>query len=490
MAHDKKTLSGQESKQKRPKKVPLDIRFFDACRAGNVEDVRACIEEGINVNIFSSERWTALHIAVQQGDLPLVQFLCEKTKMEVNALEYKTKSRNTPMHLACAFGHLDIVRYFRSRGVNSFGRNRNNKTPFELACLSGQDAIVNDCFENEFELFNTRKGIHILRSFGLRVHGLKPSVGCMVHFFEMLCVLRQENIQKEDVYNCLSFAFWERDFPVFQRLLTNLYLPQSTLTWSQTEALSSALCRLIFHDIDNDSKVLSKDLFIMFQAFYNCLTKEQEKEKKHILYCMIIILLRLNLSEDCKNAALNDLGICVSLWLAVEKNIEHAKPDINYIIREYFDAVLELLEQIENHADTLFSDDAKILYALERFKNTTLLAFRNNVKNTFLDQHNAIEEMKREIKKLKNTIVELEEESRILNDKLDAEKIKANAESERAKTALERVSDLEGLQEVSTSPLPEERTSPSHFDVGLWKKRKTTSTQKVPSQPLSKLSFE
>ncbi len=403
------SISGQEPQQKRTREVSLGTRFFDACKAGDTQEVQACIEEGINVNIYSPEGWTALHIAVQQGNLSLVKFLCEKTKMEVNVEEFKTESRNTPMHLACALGHLDIVRYFRARGLGSRG-NHYTRTPFYLACVSGHDAIVNDFFEQQASGFNSPSGKSELNIFHLVDPPLKPSVRCRIKFFEMVCELRREVIDKKNVYHFLSLAFQAGDFKTFQILLNELYFRrgQGELTPVQREVLNGALCSLVFQKIDDNSSILSQDLFILYQAFYNGV--KTAEEKNHILYCMIIVLLRLQLSEVYKISAINDLGICVALWLESEKNIKDINPALNEIVRDHLDALRELLEEVRCYLSTMGCYDAGVLLALKDFNNTMLNIFRERVKKDLLRQHQIIVNLTQDNQALRAELAELKEE--------------------------------------------------------------------------------
>ena len=56
-----------------------------------------------------------LHIASMNGQLPIVKYLIEKQKVDIDINGYNDK---TPLHYACENDYLQIIEYLISKGAN------------------------------------------------------------------------------------------------------------------------------------------------------------------------------------------------------------------------------------------------------------------------------------------------------------------------------------------------------------------------------------
>ncbi len=73
-----------------------------------------------------------LHIACDNGDIPLVKYLVEKGV----SLKAKDKNGWTPLHIACGPGPGDdneLVHYLIQNGADRYARDMNQHTPLHLA---------------------------------------------------------------------------------------------------------------------------------------------------------------------------------------------------------------------------------------------------------------------------------------------------------------------------------------------------------------------
>ncbi|CAF3665549.1 unnamed protein product [Adineta steineri] len=64
-------------------------------------------------------RFTCLHIAAKNGggkELELLKYLIEEVRIEVDVIGDR---RRTPLHLACEYGHLDVVKYLIEKGAST-----------------------------------------------------------------------------------------------------------------------------------------------------------------------------------------------------------------------------------------------------------------------------------------------------------------------------------------------------------------------------------
>ena len=83
---------------------------------------------------------TPLHLACMNGNLDVVRYLLSSRRAN---LEARDNSGNTPLHWACWCGRLDVVRYLlSSHGANLEATDNNGQTPLHLACGRGDLDVV------------------------------------------------------------------------------------------------------------------------------------------------------------------------------------------------------------------------------------------------------------------------------------------------------------------------------------------------------------
>ena len=96
--------------------------------------VEVLIHAGIDVNItnksddIGTAGETALHLVAKTGALKFAQVLVT-AGANVNA---KSKSGNTPTHLAAMFQHRDLIELFLEQGADPQVTNNNGESPWDL----------------------------------------------------------------------------------------------------------------------------------------------------------------------------------------------------------------------------------------------------------------------------------------------------------------------------------------------------------------------
>ena len=84
----------------------FEIKFFDAVDHNELHEVNSLLKKGGDVNAeLLPGGWTALHCSVDRGYKEMVELLLT-SKANVNA---KTKSGQTPLHIAEMKGYTDIA---------------------------------------------------------------------------------------------------------------------------------------------------------------------------------------------------------------------------------------------------------------------------------------------------------------------------------------------------------------------------------------------
>ncbi|MCL5436966.1 MAG: ankyrin repeat domain-containing protein [Candidatus Dependentiae bacterium] len=113
-------------------------KLHSAVIRGNIEQAKALLEEGININATNKRGETVLHIAVHGSSglgtlsrLDVVRFLLENNA-DVNAKDYVGW---TPLHEALAWDmNLDIIKALVNKGARIFVAEKRGYTPLHFAC--------------------------------------------------------------------------------------------------------------------------------------------------------------------------------------------------------------------------------------------------------------------------------------------------------------------------------------------------------------------
>eukprot|EP01135_Chromosphaera_perkinsii_P004688 Nk52_evm37s293 gene=Nk52_evmTU37s293 len=111
------TLAAAAGQQ--PVKSPYDMRIFELFKAAEMGLLPMCIklrEDGVDMHASIPQQGSALHRAVLGNHLPVVQWLVEDCRLDVNL--YSGDPSSTPLHWACKTNKLKIVKYLVEHGGN------------------------------------------------------------------------------------------------------------------------------------------------------------------------------------------------------------------------------------------------------------------------------------------------------------------------------------------------------------------------------------
>lgn len=92
--------------------------------------------KGMDVDLSDKNGETPLMMASINGDLPLVKTLVLKNRAQLDHISW------TPLHYACAKGHLDVAQFLLANGAMIDSLSLGGTTPLMMAVQSGNDYLV------------------------------------------------------------------------------------------------------------------------------------------------------------------------------------------------------------------------------------------------------------------------------------------------------------------------------------------------------------
>lgn len=118
--------------------APPPVDLHGAVQAGDVDDVKAALVAGADVNGRDDRGWTALMHAVNEGRSPLVELLLAS---KANP-DHRASDGPTALHVAVGRRHAEIVALLREAGADPWIEGSDGLTAAESARAGGGTAVV------------------------------------------------------------------------------------------------------------------------------------------------------------------------------------------------------------------------------------------------------------------------------------------------------------------------------------------------------------
>ncbi|GMH40093.1 hypothetical protein BSKO_07997 [Bryopsis sp. KO-2023] len=145
----------EEAKTKRKDEELLIL----AAHHGFVEDVRALLSKGVDVNSKDKQGTSAIHFASCKSHLDIVQLLLSKGV----DIDVEDGAGRTPLHYAVIGGAAEVVKLLLKKGVWIDAYDKDDDTPMHLAVRTANEAMVKLLLKGGAKLnIRNSKGLSVL----------------------------------------------------------------------------------------------------------------------------------------------------------------------------------------------------------------------------------------------------------------------------------------------------------------------------------------
>lgn len=118
--------------------TPVDL--FAGAATGDLPAMRRALEPAANVDDYSYDGWTALHLAAFFGQIDAVRLLLAARAS--HSPISRNSMKNTPLHAAAAGGHSAIGELLVARGADVNATDSGAHTPLHIAAENGLADVV------------------------------------------------------------------------------------------------------------------------------------------------------------------------------------------------------------------------------------------------------------------------------------------------------------------------------------------------------------
>jgi ankyrin repeat protein len=115
-----------------------------ACALGNVDRVKALLDEGMEVDALNESHNTGLYYAVRTSNLAMCEFLASQgAKIDVR----DRYTGMTPLHTACLKGSMDMAMWLIDAGADAKCLSSEKRSTLHYACFSGCMELIEELID-------------------------------------------------------------------------------------------------------------------------------------------------------------------------------------------------------------------------------------------------------------------------------------------------------------------------------------------------------
>jgi len=117
----------------------LEEFFIDSCRFGDLDDVIGAITDGVDINYFDNNLNTALHMACANGHLDVIKEILKVTKdgQRVANINARNSDGSTPLHWAVINTQKAVIELLLENNADCNIKSKYGQTPLDEAITGG-----------------------------------------------------------------------------------------------------------------------------------------------------------------------------------------------------------------------------------------------------------------------------------------------------------------------------------------------------------------
>ncbi|XP_047737830.1 transient receptor potential cation channel subfamily A member 1 [Hyalella azteca] len=155
--------------------VPLHL----AVHGGEIKAVEICLKNGANISMQQHDRNTPVHLACAQGALDIVKLMFTmQPQQKLEVLNTKDARGMTPLHCSAMFDHPDLVRYLVMEGASLNTGDCESRTPLLLAagqrCWRSVEALLQLGADPGIRDNSCKNILHIIVMNGGSINDISP----------------------------------------------------------------------------------------------------------------------------------------------------------------------------------------------------------------------------------------------------------------------------------------------------------------------------
>ena len=148
--------------------------LFCAVVSGNLDTIHILLENGVNVNAINDHGLTPLHLAALKNAVDILDVLIQH-----GADRHIVARKFTPLHIAVAKGHLEVVKYFLKLGYSHENEAFNDMSLLQLAANSCKVDVIMELLDSNViqdytpSMVRGITPLHVLAAHGKTEYALK-----------------------------------------------------------------------------------------------------------------------------------------------------------------------------------------------------------------------------------------------------------------------------------------------------------------------------
>ena len=130
----------------------LKTLFFNAVRDGNLQEVHALMQKGVDLDSKDDNDYTPLHYAAMVNYVSIADILLQNGA----AIDLQSITKRTPLHIGSQFGSVEVVKLLIEKGAKIDQKDQYGFSALHVAVEHDQESIIEILLKNgaEVELRN------------------------------------------------------------------------------------------------------------------------------------------------------------------------------------------------------------------------------------------------------------------------------------------------------------------------------------------------